>query len=113
MSPLLDKLPTILVLCALLGIFVSLRRHAMSRSVGLWIFAWAFVLVHFVAQGLESGPPWRLELFGAVDLCGLLLSAVVFTASTIPALVEDRRRLLLYYVVVGAPTFAYVLAASF
>ncbi len=113
MAPLLDKLPTILVLCALLGIFVSLRKHAMSHSVGLWIVGWAFILVHFVAQPFENGPEWRQDLFGAIDVCGLLLSAVVFTASMIPALVEDRRRLRLYYALVGAPAFAIVLAASF
>jgi hypothetical protein len=36
----LDKLPTILVLAVLVGIFVSLRKHTPSARVRLWAYAW-------------------------------------------------------------------------
>ncbi|HLK33971.1 MAG TPA: hypothetical protein VKT29_12830, partial [Terriglobales bacterium] len=74
MNSFLDKLPTILVLCALLGIFLSLRKHAPSRMVRLWIVGWALILAHFIAQAFESAPGWRGELWGTVDLAGLELA---------------------------------------
>jgi two-component system NtrC family sensor kinase len=113
MSPFLDRLPTILVLCALLGIFISLRNHAKSPAVRLWIIAWAFILAHFVAQPLETGPQWRQQVFGAIDLCGLILSATVFAASAAKTLVCDRRWRSIYYLLVGAPALLCGAASSF
>jgi signal transduction histidine kinase len=93
MSSLLDKLPTILVLFVLLGIFVSLRKHAPSRPLRLWVVAWALVLAHFIAQALESAGGWQGKLWNTVDLAGLELAGAVFVASTWASVFEDRRRL--------------------
>jgi two-component system, NtrC family, sensor kinase len=113
MAPLLDRLPTILVLCALLGIFISLRNHAKSHAVRLWMVAWAFILAHFVAQPFETGSHLQQMIFGAVDLCGLVLSATVFTASAAETLVENRRWRYIYYALVGVPALLCAAAASF
>ena len=48
-ATLLDKLPTILVLAVLVGIFVALRRHVRSPRLTLWIAALGLIFVHFVA----------------------------------------------------------------
>jgi signal transduction histidine kinase len=97
MTSLLDKLPTILVLCVLLGIFLSLRKHAPSRTLRLWIVGWALILAHFIAQALESAAGWRGQLWSVVDLAGLELAGTVFVASTWQAVFESRRRLNFFF----------------
>ncbi|HEU5336448.1 MAG TPA: hypothetical protein VFU27_10810, partial [Terriglobales bacterium] len=59
----LDKLPTILVLFVLLGIFISLRKHAPSRTLRLWVVGWGLVLAHFMAQALEPAAGWQGQLW--------------------------------------------------
>ena len=54
MTPLLEKLPTILVLAVLVGIFLSLRKHAPSARIRLWTYAWAFIFLHFFIQAFET-----------------------------------------------------------
>ena len=54
MSSLLEKLPTMLMLGVLLGIFFSLRKHTKSRTINLWIIAWGLILAHFVAIRSQS-----------------------------------------------------------
>ncbi|MGE5206053.1 MAG: ATP-binding protein [Chlamydiota bacterium] len=112
MSSLLDKLPTILVLCVLLGIFVSLRKHGPPRMVRLWIVGWALILAHFIAQAFESAPGWRGEACGVVDLAGLELAGLVFVASTWTAITENRRRLYLFFLLMAPPVLAESLLAG-
>ena len=81
MSSLLEKLPTMLMLGVLLGIFFSLRKHTKSRTINLWIIAWGLILAHFVAQAFEALPGWREQLSGIIDLAGLELSGLVLIAS--------------------------------
>ena len=107
MSSLLDKLPTILVLCVLLGIFVSLRKHAPSRTVRLWIVGWALILMHFIAQALESASGWRGQLWNTVDLAGLELAGAVFVASTWKAVFENRRYLGAFFLLIVPPVLLH------
>src|SRR5690348_7936823 len=112
MSSFLDKLPTILVLCVLLGIFVSLRKHAPSRMVRLWIVGWALILAHFIAQAFESAPGWRGQLCGTLDLAGLELAGIVFVASTWKAVFEKRRRLYGFFLLMVPAVLAHSILAG-
>jgi len=112
MNSFLDKLPTILVLCALLGIFLSLRKHAPSRMVRLWIVGWALILAHFIAQAFESAPGWRGELWGTVDLAGLELAGTVFVASTWKKVFENRRPLFWFFLLMLPPVLAHSVLAG-
>lgn len=112
MSSFLDKLPTILVLCVLLGIFVSLRKHAPSRMVRLWIVGWALILLHFIAQAFEAAPGWRGQLWNTFDLAGLELAGVVFVASTWKAVFENRRRLQAFFLLLVPPVLAHSVLAG-
>lgn len=103
MSSLLEKLPTMLMLGVLLGIFFSLRKHAKSRTINLWIVAWGLILAHFVAQAFEALPGWRGQLSSIIDLAGLELSGLVLIASTMPALVKSETWRRLFFLVVGLP----------
>jgi two-component system, NtrC family, sensor kinase len=84
MTPLMEKLPTLLILGALVATFIALRKHSHSRRVGFWIFAWALILLHFCSEAFK--PHLRLaeetQLF--VDLLALELSGIVFLVSLTP-----------------------------
>ena len=54
MTALLDKLPSILILAVLVGIFLSLRKHAPSMRVRLWTYAWSLIFLHFLIQAFET-----------------------------------------------------------
>lgn len=53
MAVFMEKLPTLLILGALVATFIALRRHSHSRRVGFWIFAWALILLHFFSQAFR------------------------------------------------------------
>jgi two-component system NtrC family sensor kinase len=112
MASFLEKLPTILVLCILLGMFLSLRKHAKSRPIGLCILGWTLILLHFVAQTFEAAPGWRGHLGAAVDLSGLELAGIVFVAFSARALVEDRRRRAGFFLMVGLPALVHSVVAA-
>ena len=50
----LDKLPTILTLAVLVGIFLALQRTRLPTRVRLWTYGWALIFVHFVIQIFEG-----------------------------------------------------------
>ncbi len=112
MTALLDKLPTILVLAVLVGIFLSLRAHAPSARTRLWTFAWGLIFLHFFIQPFETHTGNLENLLESIDIVALELSAVVFTASMTRA-VEDRRQRLAYLLVGCIPTAFQGTAAVF
>ena len=114
MASLLDKLPTILVLAVLVGIFVSLRKHAPSLRLRLWILGWALIFVHFSVQVFEvAGRTGTLEaIFDSMDVGSLELSGVVFLIS-LTASVEDRVRRSVLSALLGIPVAFHAVATSF
>src|SRR5215471_4165393 len=102
MAALFEKLPTILVLAVLVGIFVSLRRHVKSVRIHLWIAAWGLILLHFIAQVFEvkTGPIGNL--IAIVDLGALQLAGVVFIVS-LTVLGEVRQRRIILLVLLTVP----------
>ena len=81
MNSLLDKLPTILVLLVLVGIFLSLRRHAPSARIRLWTYAWALIFLHFFIQAFETHTGTLENILESIDIGALELSGVVFAIS--------------------------------
>jgi two-component system, NtrC family, sensor kinase len=78
---LLDKLPSILVLGVLLGIFIALRKHAPSPRMHLWIVAWALIFVHFLVQVFEVHTGVVEGIYESIDLLALELAGIVFVIS--------------------------------
>jgi signal transduction histidine kinase len=110
MAPLLDKLPTILVLAVLVGIFVALRQHGRSNRLQLWTAGWVLIFIHFVAQALETqGHP---SIFDAIDLGALQVAAIVFIGS-LTAYIDDKKRTLQFLAVACPPVIAYSIAYGF
>jgi hypothetical protein len=112
LTSLLDKLPTILVLFVLVGIFLSLRKHAPSARTRLWTYAWALIFLHFFIQAFETHSGALEKILESIDLGALELSGMVFAVSMTQA-VEDRKKRLTMLLVLTVPTAFHAIAATF
>ena len=112
MNSVLDKLPTILVLFVLVGIFLSLRKHAPSTRIRLWTYAWALIFLHFFVQAFETHTGTLESILESLDIGALELSGVVFVVSMTLA-VEDRKKRLTMLAVLAVPTAFHAVAAVF
>jgi two-component system NtrC family sensor kinase len=112
MAILFDKLPTILVLAVMVGIFVALRRHVKSPRLHLWIGAWVLIFVHFFVQVFEPADgnlkPWMFM----VDLGCLQLSALYFVAS-LTSFFENRNLTFCLLALTGVPALAYTAGLAY
>src|SRR5579862_7618329 len=109
---LFDKIPTVLTVAVLVGIFAGLKRHSHSARLRLWQIAWFLVFTHFVAQMFEPARGAVSPLLLAIDLAALQASAVVFVVS-VSAIVEDRLKRYSLLLVIGIPTITYCLLACY
>ena len=103
---LFDKLPTILVLAVMVGIFVALRRHVKSPRLHLWIAAWVLIFVHFFVQVFEPPDGNLTPVMFLIDLGCLQLSALYFVAS-LTSFFEDKRLTFSLLTLTGVPVLAY------
>ena len=101
MSDILDKLPSILVLAVLVGIFVSIRKHSPSPRIHLWIVAWTLVLIHFFVEVFEGHTGLLEGIIESIDVGALEIAGVLFAVS-MSTIAEDRRlrRLLTFLIAV-------------
>ncbi|MBV8050024.1 MAG: hypothetical protein JOZ80_02470, partial [Acidobacteriaceae bacterium] len=109
---LFDKIPTVLTVAVLVGIFAGLKRHSRSARLRLWQIAWFLVFTHFVAQMFEPASGSVSPLLLAVDLTALQASAVVFVVS-VSSVVEERLQRNLLLLVTGLPAVTYCLLACY
>jgi len=111
-TALLDRLPTILVLTVLVGIFLSLRKHTTSPRVRLWAYAWALILLHFLVQPFETHTGVLEKLLEGTELAALELAGIVFVISLSRA-GEDRLRRIVLLSVLAVPVLFYTFAITF
>lgn len=109
---LLDKLPTILVLAVLVGIFVALRRHVRSPRLTLWIAAWGLIFVHFVAGIFEPAAADDPPIIFTIAWGALQLSAVFFVAS-LTSFFENKQMTRRLILMVGLPVTIYTAALGY
>jgi len=112
MAVFFDKLPTILVLAVMVGIFVALRRHVKSPRLHLWIAAWVLIFVHFFVQIFEPADGNLTPLMFLIDLGCLQLSAMYFIAS-LTSFFENSRLTLSLLTLTGAPALAYTAGLAY
>jgi two-component system, NtrC family, sensor kinase len=108
----LEKIPTVVTVAVLVGIFAGLKRHSHSARLQLWLVAWFLIFIHFVAQMFEPASGASSSLLLAFDLGSLQASAVVFVAS-VTSIVDDRVKRSLMLTVVGLPSVAYTVLAAY
>jgi two-component system, NtrC family, sensor kinase len=100
------RLPTILLLGALVPIFCFLYGSNRTYRVRLWVIAWIVVLIRVIVQvfGPNMGMSW--PLINALDLGGLQLSGVVLLVS-MTRIFEDPKQRWPFFLVVSIPSVAY------
>lgn len=108
----LDKLPTILTLAVLVGIFLALRKHSPDARVRLWTYAWALIFLHFLVQVFETHTGFAENVVESIDLGALELSGAVFVVSMSQAVMDRTRRALVLSVLI-VPTAFHAVAATF
>ena len=84
MAALLEKLPTILILAVLVGIFLALRRHVNSARLKLWTASWTLIFIHFAVEVFEPRQGTLQSILFSIDWGSLQLSAMFFRASRWP-----------------------------
>jgi signal transduction histidine kinase len=109
---LLEKIPTVVTVAVLVGIFLALKRHSHSARLQLWMVAWFLIFTHFVAQMLEPATGDISPFLLALDLGSLQAAAVAFVVS-VSAVAEDRGKRTLLLLVTGIPSVAYAIVASY
>lgn len=112
MASLFDKLPTILVLAVMVGIFVALRRHVKSARLHLWIAAWGLIFVHFFVQIFEPADGNLTPVTFMIDLGCLQLSALFFIAS-LTSFFENTKLTLGLLALTGIPVIAYTVGLAY
>ncbi len=112
MATLFDKLPTILVLAVMVGIFVALRRHVKSPRLQLWTAAWGLIFVHFFVQIFEPADGNLTPATFIIDLGCLQLSALFFVAS-LTSFFEDTRLTIKLLILTGVPIMAYTVGLAY
>jgi two-component system, NtrC family, sensor kinase len=111
MANLFDKLPTILVLAVLVGIFIALRRHVKSSRLALWTAAWCLIFAHFIFQAFE-GPDGGPPLLFLANAGALQLSALFFIAS-LTSFFENRKLTFSFLTLTGVPVLVNVWASAY
>ena len=91
MADFLNKLPSILVLAVLVGIFVALRRHVRSSRLNLWTAAWLLIFIHFFIEIFEPRTGNLGNFIYMIDGGTLQVSAMLFVAS-LTSFVEDKKK---------------------
>jgi signal transduction histidine kinase len=112
LNAILDKLPTILTLAVLVGIFLALHKHSASSRTRLWTFAWALIFVHFLIQVFETHTGTIEHIVESIDLASLELSGVVFVVSMLRSVENHFRRTVLLYLL-ATPTAFHATAITF
>lgn len=106
-----DKLPTILVLAVMVGIFVALRRHVRSARLDLWIAAWVLIFIHFFVQVFEpDGNPTATTFI--IGMGCLQLSALFFISS-LTSFFENKRLTLNLLAITSVPVMGYTVGLAY
>ena len=112
MAILFDKLPTILVLAVMVGIFVALRRHVKSARLELWIAAWVLIFAHFFVQLFEPPDGNLTPVTFMIDIGCLELSALFFIAS-LTSFFEDTWLTVSLLALTGIPVMTYTAGLAY
>ena len=106
------RLPTILLLGALVPIFWFLYRSDRSYRVRLWLIAWTIVLIRVVVQVFGKQMGLSESAVNAIDLAGLQLTGVVLLVS-MTRIGQDSLHRWPFFLVLAVPSLVYAELFSF
>jgi diguanylate cyclase (GGDEF)-like protein len=99
-------LPSLIALAILVVVFRAILRQGSSERLHLWLTGWILVLVHFVAQFVDSGQGVWDRVASAVSLNALEAASIAFLISVSLAANNLRRQVLLG-VAIALPAFVF------
>src|SRR5262249_2105698 len=112
MAIVLDKLPTILVLAVLVGIFVALGRHVKSERLRLWTAAWVLIFIHF-CMGLFEPTDANPTPVVSIMFDGSLALAALFFIASLTSFFENKKLTLILLISAGLPVVGYTVALAY
>ena len=112
MGALLVKVPTIVILAVLVGIFITLRRHTNSPRIKFWTIAWGLIFIHFFVALFQPREGRVEDLLYAINFGSLQLAAVLFTAS-LTSFLEQKRKTRMLLAMIAIPIIIYTIHYSF
>lgn len=101
-----NTLPSLLALATLVVVFWAILRQGTSERLHLWLTGWILVLLHFVAQFLDTGQGLWDRVASAVTLNALELASIAFLISVSRSANNGRRQVLLASVI-AVPAVLY------
>lgn len=101
-----QRLPTVLLLGALVPIFWFLYRNDRGYRVRLWLIAWSIILVRAIVQVFGAGVGLSETAISAIDFGGLQLAGVVLLVS-MTRIARDPWQRWTYFLVLGIPSVVY------
>jgi diguanylate cyclase (GGDEF)-like protein len=104
-----ETLPSLIALAILVVVFRAILRQGTSEPLHLWLTGWILVLVHFVAQFVDTGNGLWDRIASSVSIGALELASIAFLIS-VSLVATDRRRQLLLAAVIGIPALVYTVA---
>lgn len=108
----LEKVPTVLTVAVLVGIFAGLKRHSRSARPQFWLWAWFLIFFHFAVQMLEPASGEPPSYLAALDEGFLQASAVVFVVS-VSSVVERRLKRRLLLLTLGLPSVGFIVLTCY
>src|SRR5437868_9708493 len=86
------KLPTVLILGALVVILAFLRKQNDTPTFRLWLTAWVLIFIRFALQLVYTAFGFSSPFYLAVDMGILQVSGVLFLTSVTATVDISRRR---------------------
>lgn len=101
-----NTLPSLVALAILVVVFRAILRQSTSERLHLWLMGWVLILIHFVAQFVDTGRGLWDRIATAISLNALELASIAFLIS-VSRNAPARGRQLLLATVIAIPTAAY------
>jgi two-component system NtrC family sensor kinase len=112
MTSLLEKLPSIIILAVLVGIFVTLQSQSKSARLRMWTTAWILVFIQFLTQPLSPQEGRFENLFQFFNLGVQQLASIFFIAS-LTSFLEDRKKSSTLIAITSVPVILFIAGFSF
>ncbi len=101
-----NTLPSLIALAILVVVFRAILRQGSNEPLHLWLTGWILVLIHFVAQFVNTEQGLWGRLATAVSINALEAASIAFLIS-VSLVATDRRRQLLLAAIIGFPALTY------
>jgi diguanylate cyclase (GGDEF)-like protein len=104
-----SKLPDIVAVGLLASAFASVARRSYTRTSGLWLTGWLFILLHFASFLFVPAPGWFGTLAALIGISSLVWAGVLFMWAAIPYRSEVSSRAMLLVLIATNTLYVFAL----